>query len=116
MFITDWFPCPNVYAFTSKKKMRKFAKKRYGVDLKPWRTQGLTTELDNGKSKVNLVYISPDISKEQRAAIIAHESVHVAQNMMDSMGEERPSSEFMAYAVQCAYLTIESQLKNDNRR
>lgn len=38
----------------------------------------------------------------QLAAMLAHEAVHVKQNLMDAIGERAPSIEFEAYIVQGA--------------
>ena len=40
------------------------------------------------------------LSKEQTAALITHEAVHVWQRVMKNMGEDNPSTEFMAYGIQ----------------
>lgn len=111
MFPTDWFPAPDVYAFTSKKKMRKLAKK-HGNKIDDFDTYGRTVSFydDKGNLKV-YVYITPNVPKKQMESLIAHESVHIAQNWADMMLDNRPSEEFMAYAVQSSYMLIRKQLK-----
>ena len=53
---------------------------------------------------------SPDASRTEIYAMLAHEAVHIKQKLMKWMGEDEPSKEFEAYVVQrisqnlfCAY-------------
>jgi len=106
-------PAPDIYAFSSKKKARKFALKKYGVELKPWSTNGLTTTLVNGDETVCIVVVSTDRGPKHKAALLAHECVHVAHSWADAMGDEHPSEEFMAYSAQCAFLACIDQLGDE---
>lgn len=58
--------------------------------------------LERGGRGLAIVCIVPDKSRtrEQVHALIAHEAVHVWQDVRERMGEKAPSSEFEAYAVQ----------------
>lgn len=107
---TDWMPAPDVRAFTSKKKARKFARNEFGVDFKPWSAQGVTTTLENGKKTACIVCVTGVDGAGRRAALLAHECVHVAKSWADAMGDESPSEEWLAYAVQSAYLTCLDQI------
>ena len=46
------------------------------------------------------------LSKAQIAALICHEAVHVWQEVMLDWGEEKPSTEFMAYGIQSITQTL----------
>lgn len=46
------------------------------------------------------------LSKEQTAALITHEAVHVWQRAIKEMGEDDPSKEFMAYGIQSITQTL----------
>lgn len=114
MFPTDWMPCPDVHAFKSKRKAKKFAIKKYGVD--PDTVDGadgltLTFRSDETKHVVCLVVVdTDDSSAENKIALLAHECVHVAQTWADCMGEKNPGIEWMAYAVQSVMLVCLRQL------
>jgi hypothetical protein len=58
--------------------------------------------LERGDRGLAIVCIVPDKSRtrEQVHALIAHEAVHVWQDVRRRIGEKEPSSEFEAYAVQ----------------
>lgn len=60
---------------------------------------------------------SPKASKEQVAAMVAHEAVHVAQGIWSSIGERYPGKEAEAYLVQ--YITqscLEIAFKSNKTR
>lgn len=116
---TDWVPCPDVYAFTSRKKARKFAIKHYGGEPKDIPgADGVTwyTKSDQGNT-VCLVVIEADGKPvAQQMALLAHECVHVAQAWADDMGETKTGDEWMAYAVQSAMLECLKQLGDEWQR
>jgi hypothetical protein len=62
-----------------------------------------THKLEKGDGQLAaLVYIHPrrKVSRNQTAALIVHEAVHVWQWIREVIGETHPSAEFEAYAVQ----------------
>lgn len=116
MFPTDWMPCPDVHAFKSKRKARKFAVKKYGVD--PDTVDGangmtLTFRSDDGHV-VCLIVVEADASSlTDKIALLSHECVHVAQTWASCMGEKSPGEEWIAYAVQSVMLVCLRQLGDE---
>lgn len=113
---TDWMPCPDLHAFASRKKARKFARKRYGEEPEdvPWAEGATWSAKDDRGHTVCIVVVEPkSASAAQKMALLAHECVHVAQTWADDMGEESPGDEWMAYAVQSAMLECLRQLGDD---
>ena len=43
---------------------------------------------------------APDVSSIQVASLLVHEAVHVAQSIIERIGEKNPSHEFQAYLIQ----------------
>lgn len=111
----DWFPCPDVHCFTSKKKARKYARKHYDVDLTILDSMGQTTALVNGNRTACIVIVpkKKDVSKAQRAALLAHECWHVVHAWLDMMKDGEMSEEFIAYAVGCTYMVCIEQLGDE---
>lgn len=111
---TDFFPCPAVYAFTSRKKARKFLKKKYDGELgdliEGW--EAVTVSRNTPKGAVIVIILELDSEKErsQRAAILAHESVHAAHAWASYMKDDEPSEEFVCYATQAVMLECLNQL------
>lgn len=68
------------------------------TELLPSQAQTVTGDTDGGRTCVVLLDDVGD--SPQDIALLVHESVHVAQAYWDDIGEESPSSEFMAYTVQ----------------
>lgn len=48
-----------------------------------------------------IVWMTPNLemSAAMDAGILAHEATHIAQDYLDSIGEDKPSPEFEAYIV-----------------
>lgn len=113
---TDWMPCPEVHAFTSMKKARKFARKHYGEEPRDVPgSDGVTMYAKNelGHTVCLVVIKKNDSPMAQNMALLAHECVHVAQAWAEDMGEKRPGDEWMAYAVQSAMLECLKQLGDE---
>lgn len=57
---------------------------------------------DSDSSRVALVCIHPSRKSTlmQTYAVLAHEATHIWQWTRESLGEEKPSTEFEAYAIQ----------------
>jgi len=59
--------------------------------------------LDNPKGDlvcIVAIRVTPDVDGVQIAALLVHEAVHVWQVFAERIGEENPSREFEAYAIQ----------------
>ena len=96
------------------KKARKFAKKKYGEELPGLFTEAATmTKAIEGQTVCFVVLEVDGKERSQKAAILAHECSHVAQEWAAAMNEARPGDEFMAYAVQCAMLSCLNQLGDE---
>jgi hypothetical protein len=74
--------------------------------LAPWlgpNANASTHQLSHAKNGIaSIVCIRPDPDRTgvQMASTLIHEAVHVWQQYRDYVGEDRPSSEFEAYAIQ----------------
>lgn len=110
MYPSEWMPAPILMAFSSEKKAVKFARRKCGVHIEPKKTDGWATflESDDGPAFA-IVCVKWYDDAAQRAALLAHECVHVAKRWGEMMGDE-PSEEWLAYAVQSAFLTCVEQL------
>lgn len=114
---TDYMPCPDLHAFDSRRKARKFARRACGEeppDMGGGEGATLTRRGPDGET-VLLVVVEPrdGAGAAQRAALLAHECVHAALSWADVMAEERPGEEWLAYAVQSCMLTCLDQLGED---
>lgn len=52
------------------------------------------------------VLVEAEAEGNELASLLAHEAVHIAQDYMEMLGEERPGIEHMAYLVQCILLEL----------
>lgn len=60
-----------------------------------------TNGFDSGEDLVCFVLLEADVREaDQLAALMAHESVHVVQIILDHFGENEPGEETRAYLVQ----------------
>lgn len=109
MFLTDFFPSPEIFFFKSKRKMLKFARKN-GLDIVPSDTEGRTYAVQKGEHCYILTYVSSKLDKAERDSILMHECVHVAQYWAEMLEDDNPSNEFIAYASQAAYLACKEQM------
>ena len=79
------------------------------------RTMCPTTELIGGKQAqtnmfvrddgyaVVVVLLNPDLDDFDSISMLAHESVHVKQYVLDHLGEDEPAHEEEAYVTQAAF-------------
>lgn len=99
----DYFPMLELYAFTSKKKLRKFVRKRTGLEPKLIGNNGQCTWYQTGGG--GFVTILLDIPKAEtmvrKVASLAHECVHYAQYHAEAVGTPL-DDETQAYIVQSA--------------
>lgn len=98
----DYFPLLPVYAFTSKKKARKFVKKCTGLDLTTLGKSGQCTWFENDGGGFVLILLNvKEETAAQRYSILAHECVHYAQYHAEAVGCPL-DNETQAYIVQSA--------------
>lgn len=107
----DYFPLLTVYAFTSKKKARKFVRKKTGLDYTFIGKSGQCTfyESDRGGGFCVILLRCDDVSTQQKYAILAHECVHYTQYYEESTGGKL-DTETAAYATQSAMLACVDQI------
>lgn len=114
-----WFPfyygfCPNEKAWAAQMRNMKIKNAPYPTSV------GACTQFirDNGDLIV-LVTIRDNVhkhfSKIGILGFLTHEATHVWQNMIDKMGEQGPSREFEAYAIQNISLELWRAFLNTRR-
>ena len=64
-----------------------------------------TTSIKNlGNERITIVSLNPGVERDhspiQIAALLCHEAVHVVQHHCHAIGEDSPSDEFEAYAIE----------------
>lgn len=106
----DYFPLIPVYAFTSKKKARRFVKEKTGLEYTVTGKNGQCTWYDNGKVGFCVVRLDcKNKSQAQKYGILAHECVHYAQYFAEHI-DGKLDSETEAYVVQSAMLACIDQI------
>lgn len=108
----DLITGPYLVLCTNEKQFRKALKH---LNFSEWATfpalgssnaDATTHHLTNAEGDtVSIVYFPPPpekrgIDNAQIAAMLVHEAVHVWQEFVESIGENKPSREFEAYAIQ----------------
>lgn len=112
MQIWDWYPFPRIHVFTKRKKARKFLKRKFDHDM-AWLGKSAQTDYfrkGGAESQAVITLCVKDESAAQRAAILAHECLHVVESWLEDIGEDTAGEEIKAYAIQCAMLTCLDQL------
>lgn len=98
--LCDLLPRISIALVHSSKKARRYLG-QYGVDAELGSRGARTVSFSNGFETKNLVIMHDRGGEpEQQYALLAHEAVHVAQRYFEDIGEEDPSEELRAYAVQ----------------
>jgi len=65
---------------------------------------------DDGKlCCIVCIYPKKETAGIEIAALLVHEAVHIWQAVRENIGEEKPSSEFEAYSIQCISLGLMDQ-------
>lgn len=107
----DYFPLLPVFAFTSKKKARRFVKKSTGMKYTVTGKNGQCTwyENDNGAGFCVIRLDCKNHTPRQRYAILAHECVHYAQYFAESINGKL-DAETDAYVVQSAMIACIDQI------
>jgi len=99
---------PVYIGFCPSEKAWKHAMKRMGMPNEPYPTTDgrVTSFMREGKCSCIMTLgdgCEKRVNPVQIAAVIAHEAVHVKQEICRHIGEESPSIEFEAYAVQAIF-------------
>lgn len=96
----------DTFLCTRKKKLAKTLKKVGILEIPDFTLNGSDAathffERNDGRN-VAVVCITPKkkYTKEQHLSLLVHEATHVWQAIKDLIGEQYPSSEFEAYAIQ----------------
>lgn len=99
----DYFPMLELYAFTSKKKLRKFVRKRTGQEPTLMGKNGQCTwyERDGGGFVIILLSVGKEETAARKYSLLAHECVHYAQYHAEAVGCPL-DNETQAYIVQSA--------------
>lgn len=114
----EWFPFPIIRAFKSHKKAARYYKTLTGEKLDRIQNDKLAEVhyLENDESCKWIAFVVFDGKRikndsiAQKYGIIAHECSHIVDHMMEDLGEDDPSTEFRAYALQSAMMTVVDQL------
>ncbi len=112
----DWFPFPEVKAFTSYKKARKYVKRRTGKvlrDPRPLGLDGQCTVIENrerGDVLCVVVLLCEKSGMKGKVGILGHECAHVVRAWLDMMEAESPDEETVAYGIQAAMLSCIEQI------
>lgn len=97
------YPFPEIVAFKSFKKAKKYAKKRFDVDMAKVSSGQCDTFIsDSDIEPVCIVVVTGGDNPSDRYALLAHECVHVVHSWLDYMGVQKPDEEQVAYGVQSA--------------
>lgn len=111
----DIFPLPNLYAFTSLKKARKFVKKITGLRFEPNCKAGSFSAFecssDSSFNKFCVIYLKKEKSNtfSQKCSLLAHECTHYAQYVARLM-ETKFDDETEAYIVDSAMMACIDQI------
>lgn len=95
-----WFP--HHYGFCPSEKAWKALAKSSKRDLGPYPTTAAMTTLFQStehKTRTCIVTVA-DKTAEETANLLVHEAAHVWRDIREGIGEEHPSPEFEAYALQ----------------
>lgn len=98
-FDAGWFPyryafCPNAKAWAETTK-RHPDRPRYPESA------GCTSMYRDTENKMSCAVVTVlDREPQAAVALLAHEAMHVWQDICETLGENRPSSELEAYAIQ----------------
>lgn len=109
----DYFPLLPLFAFTDIEKARKKIMKMTGEKYHHTGKSGTFSHYVSKDScgEFGIIYLDcDDKPASQKYAILAHECVHYARAVEDSLGAERFEEETEAYIVQSAMLACIDQI------
>ena len=112
---------PYLALCTSEKQYLKIMKYLKVENVSAWLSDSAGasnhTFIKNGKlTCVVCVRIDKGRDIASTASYLAHESVHVAQEMFEAIGEEKPSCEVYAYAVENATRNLMDEYLRQEKR
>lgn len=99
-----WMPI--YFGFCPSEKAWKREMKHFGVDLPYPDADGRTTWLRNGEgNECAIVTIGDQFQRDSHChngvvCLLVHEGMHVWRGIREGIGEDHPSAEFEAYAIQ----------------
>lgn len=100
---------PLWYAYIPDEGVWDREMRKLGVKHEPYPSSvGRCTFLEDGNGK-SIVYVTLNHSackthtESEVAALIARESMHIYQDIMENIGEDRPSKELSAYYIQTIF-------------
>jgi len=106
----DYFPLIPVFAFTDKKKAKKFVKEKTGLKYNDSGKAGSFTWYENPNGSFAVILLScNESSAAQKYACLAHECTHYAQAVAQSM-DTALDEESQAYVMQAAMLACIAQI------
>lgn len=86
---------PEVHLFHDRAKYRRFVEKKVG-ECEISDAEGQTVYVDG----IAAILITSNASWHNEAALLTHEAVHAVMSHLGWLGDEAPSEEVLAYAVQ----------------
>lgn len=98
--------CPIRYALCVSRKQYRATLKHFGLldaaDPAAWVNDGKGASTHHFDNRVSIVCVADWKGREmsQIAGLLVHEAVHIWQEVRATLGEDRPSMEFEAYAIQ----------------
>jgi hypothetical protein len=115
------FQSPIYYALCTSQKDYEKELKRIGINPQPGITgsQGATLNMmtsKDGKECAIICIFNHTLDYEQIASMLAHEAVHLFQEIKENIGERNPSAEFEAYCIQCITQNLLYAYKKQVRR
>lgn len=108
------------YGLCPSEKAWKKDMKRFNTNLDYPTSAGRCTFLTNEKGKRCVIVtfkdgIEDELTAIEFVALLAHEAVHVWQELTDAIHESEPSPEFEAYYVQWIIINLMEEFKNCGR-
>lgn len=112
----DYMPTIYMKVFFDMDKAAKYMAKKHG-NVPPMREGVRADTTMDGTGRVVIRFNDADGMKERDLyALMAHESVHAAQEWLNIMGEIKAGEEQMAYMVQCVYMCIFKEWEKHKKR
>lgn len=104
---------------TSQEDLAKVEKKYGSAPLQDVNQfLGFASLISNGKDIVHLVYLDIEEYLHSKKGFdneglltLVHESVHVVQHYLETVGEDKPGKEIEAYLVESVFRELSKQLK-----
>lgn len=108
MYITGYFPCPEITVYRSLED----AKKDYPNVMPPYGAKAFVKHEGEGLIVVFICLDDDEVTQGDLGGLIAHESVHIAERWCEFLGEDDPGEEVFAYMVQASFLTLVKSIED----